>query len=342
MCLQTGGDGNVLVCKRGDREFACLVVFTLCSMIVVCLAEKSTSSSHLKDAYTLLHIAVRIARTCGLNAEWKFTSGPGLTPLLELVRRVWWMLFALDRHISVLGDRDPLLEFGQCEVRFPCSDGEYADALGDLEISAGVFEDLNAGPVLVTKPLASHSHSQYAFFRPFRMGEERIPPPFHPFEYYVFLMDLWDRILRYRRGAMMLGLAPYAPTSTRLAMLADLKAWFAGLPPFIQAFDADPALPFPDKKGIGHRLIMFHAAYALLCAPADVGKGDAEWVASEAFVSAQEHSLRTTEWLKAMLAKGTMTAHFATGVGCWLCLGSWARLTTFLASSRSSASSRRA
>jgi hypothetical protein len=98
----------------------------------------------------------------------------------------------------------------------------------------------------------------------------------------------------------------------------DLEAWYAGLPLFLRSLDlvpstGDPILLKSDIKALGYRLMMFHTAYVLLCSPADDEKDDTLWILSEAFVTAQEHGLRTTAWLRCML-DGRHTPSFATGV----------------------------
>ena len=191
----------------------------------------------------------------------------------------------------------------------------------DLKRS-GVFENDATPAIVVTKERPTwFRHRQSTFFEPTKPGEaQRIPPPFHPFEYYVTLMDLWDRIQRHRRNSLLLGHAPWESSPGRFGIIADLDSWYAGLPPFVRAFDLDPSvgkqspIPTTDLKGIGYRMIMFLSAYALLCCPSDPRQDDVPWIASDAFLVAQDHALRSTLWLKCML-DGAVTPQFATGVG---------------------------
>ena len=60
---------------------------------------------------------------------------------------------------------------------------------------------------------------------------------------------------------------------------------------------------------------MFHTLCVLLCSPLDPLKPDPGWIQSAAYVKCQEHTLRTTTWLKLLLQSDTETPDFATGVG---------------------------
>lgn len=231
--------GDRTVCYNGIRELSIFAVFCLISLIVVCMAEKSTSEDPLADAHALLELAVRVAYTAGLNTEWRFGSGENLTPLLEMCRRCWWALFAIDRHISVLYGKAPLLDPDQCEVGFPMGDVEYEKRIEQNLISESL--DLAFTGTAIVAPPRSQIAKVGWLTAPDKLPGPFGPIPFGPFEYYVALMCLYERVRWFRERASLAGLAPWADTTLRQGILQDLDSWFAGLPPFVKTCDENPA-----------------------------------------------------------------------------------------------------
>lgn len=218
-------------------------------------ARRSTSSDYLRDALLVLRLAVRVARTIGMNREWLFrdpskqliTDEP--SPLIELCRRVWWILFSVDRQISVTFDRAPLTTLEECEVGFPLPDMDYETKMEGFaeRPRSGIFDTTPPGPVvLASTPPSCFKKPEYLMLKPpaacslaVDPRSSRPPPPFQPYEYYVALLNLYERTRHLRQLCTQPNNREpcWADRHFRPGILADLDAWFCGLPKMVQMMD---------------------------------------------------------------------------------------------------------
>lgn len=231
------------VMSNGTRQLSIFVVFSLISIISVCMAEKATSDDPLGDAHALLTLAVRVARIAGMNAEWRFgrpETGKA-TPLLEMCRRCWWALFSIDRHISVLFGRAPLIHPDESEVAFPLSDADY-EGLAKPEQENDALDLLLTESVTVSRPRGSKPPKIPWLTAPDKVTGSLGALPFGLVEYYVALMSLYERVRWYRALSLQANMPPWADTTARRFIVADLDTWFDGLPPFIEQYDGNPQL----------------------------------------------------------------------------------------------------
>ena len=157
--------------------------------------------------------------------------------MVEACRRAWWALFAIDRQISVLYDREPLLNLDECEVNFPSGDPEYEQAMAvrDAEVAMegrapSSLDLLGVRPVIL--PLSAPAwfvKPRYPMLKPLEPGQGG-KPPFGRFEYYVALLNLFDRIRAHRRSSAESGIEPWVDSLARNGIVQDLEGWYDGLP----------------------------------------------------------------------------------------------------------------
>lgn len=231
----------------------------------------STTSDYLRDADTLLQLAVRVFKTIGSAKEWYFYDQSAflhqdsfrLTPLIEQCRRIWWGLFSMDRQISILYDRDPLLDLEGCEIGFPTPDAEYDRQMESEEarmqgvpmsrpgaVMGGAVDALGAiDAVVIPKtpprwfvppplPLLGPPGEDAT-----TTAQQPLPPkprPFHPFEYYVNLMNLFESIRLHRHSASQ-GISQDLAQANYNKIVSDLDYWFSGLPKPVQVMDNNPS-----------------------------------------------------------------------------------------------------
>lgn len=140
------------------------------------------------------------------------------------------------------------------------------------------------------------------------------------------LFILANRVAEYRRKHAR----PYLDTPERKELAKALEEWFDELPAAIKGVDTmvlrNPEFGVPAADGseadLRHfialvvlSLAIYHTSQVLLSSPADSkawsGQLDPEWLASPAFLVAQEHAIRTTALLQIMLHTNTKIEEMA-------------------------------
>lgn len=322
----------------------------------------STTRDYLRDADNLLQLAVRVLKIMGASKEWFFYDQTAivedsfrLTQLVEQCRRIWWGFFAMDRQISILYDREPMLELKGCQVGFPLTNPEYEHQIEAQEakmiavthpnpLMGGVIDAWGAMNSVVISctpptwftppklpslgaeepplPVAGASLDDSNTLRP-----TRSPRPFHPFEYYIDLMNLFEAIRKERPFALVQGRKIWMESPALRQISDDLDDWYKGLPKPVQLMDIDPSsteyLKAPGSlqtlgiawvselgwafRGVPSNSTKFFLSSqtdtAFLCSTRHVSLSAAigslqagpEWTASPAFTRGLEHSLKSRQ-----------------------------------------------
>lgn len=218
------------------------------------------------QALMISGLAVRMAQALKINTEYSADllcndsdqSAPSVVSR-ECRRRVMWACYVLDAWTGSGIDQLTLLRENDIKIQLPCNERNFG-----LRIAC-VTETLGVGHVLQFLPPAIVPRRPAA-----NMGI---------MAYYIRIVALWKRVVRYVQGRSSMvpqpltlttfpiryvnnldtGLAPWVPESEFSALDADLRLWRRELPDFVE-YSPETIYARLDSNQLGG-LVLIHCTY---------------------------------------------------------------------------------
>ncbi|UNI16376.1 hypothetical protein JDV02_002812 [Purpureocillium takamizusanense] len=202
------------------------------------------------QALMISGLAVRMAHALKINAEYnadvlcadeRDAAAPSVASR-ESRRRLMWACYVLDAWAGSGVDQLTLLREGDIKIQLPCNERNFG-----LRIPS-VTETLGVGHVLQFLPPAIVPRRPAA-----NMGI---------MAYYIRVVALWKRIVRYVAGHHGLGddrPPPWQPDSHFAALDADLHLWRRELPDFVE-YSTETIYARLDSNQLG-ALVLIHCTY---------------------------------------------------------------------------------
>ncbi|KAF2636492.1 hypothetical protein P280DRAFT_473040 [Massarina eburnea CBS 473.64] len=109
------------------------------------LAFYYLSVGHVSRAWVVVGMALRFSQSLGLHVR---NEDPSTTlPRREVLVRIWWSIYYLDRHLSVITGRPSVIVDGSCSVPLPIpfAEGDMSEEMGTPDSSGGSRIDANEG-----------------------------------------------------------------------------------------------------------------------------------------------------------------------------------------------------
>ncbi|KAG6122890.1 hypothetical protein E4U14_003764 [Claviceps sp. LM454 group G7] len=198
------------------------------------------------QALMISGLAVRMAHALKINTEYDpdilctqaDTAAPSVASR-ESRRRLMWACYVLDAWAGSGVDQLTLLRENDIKIQLPCNERNFG-----LRIPS-VTETLGIGHVLQFLPPAIVPRRPAA-----NMGI---------MAYYIRVVALWKRIVRYVSHLHAASPPPWNPDSLFAALEADLRLWRQELPDFVD-YTAETIYARLDSNQLG-ALVLMHCTY---------------------------------------------------------------------------------